>query len=362
MPNNYRPGDPISSEGWNTGYPSDHFTHTGALDFDLFEKPLTIDNFLELDYMLAMGQFTASGPDPGQFNNVNDGQIDTDYPIVGVDEVVVWINEPDTDVSFASRLATAQALSPSDKELVVGLRFNDDPSIEPNGQTTQDTYRSAIEFVQSAGAFGNAGAVNSVAYPSNVTEGNTLFVVVATGATFETPTDTQGNTYSLVNASDQPQVYRAKAISTGANTVTITPTGGQQSYLVVLEYRYAGTGVFPDKVANSGSGTSLSTGSVPISRVKEMILVAFIGFINGGTDLGDFSGPSGYDVRYEDHNTAEGNSNDILVADKIGVDASENVSISLTSGSARGWEAVGLGIYKFPVVTSFAFRTQDPIP
>lgn len=160
---------------------------------------------------------------------------------------------------------------------------------------------SDIVFVQANSAsFGDSASARALAYTSSVVAGNELFVAV--GGFSATPrtvalTDTQGNTYTQVGGySDQGNnrlsLWRTVAGSSGANTVTVTPSGSQYSAIVTAEY--SGVNATPvDTVVTAGAGstTSLTTGSVAVGQVGTMVIGVFAqGFVNAtGTATGGFT-------------------------------------------------------------------------
>ncbi len=122
----------------------------------------------------------------------------------------------------------------------------------------------------------NSPSTFSVAYPSNVTAGNLLVVTVAykgTAGSAYTPTDSQGNTYTLLSGSSASAgpgsnsnrrigVYSTIAGSTGANTVTVEcadTEGHAQEVPLVYLHEYSGqNGSTPitNGIARAGSSST----------------------------------------------------------------------------------------------------------
>lgn len=110
-----------------------------------------------------------------------------------------------------------------------------------------------IAFVQSASGHVNLGSTVVKAFPSNNAAGNCLVVAVLWSEIFTgagssiAVTDTQGNTYTLVNTSAEQNNYFASIFIApnclaGANTVTVTFTGFTSSNqgMAVAIHEYSG--------------------------------------------------------------------------------------------------------------------------
>jgi len=136
---------------------------------------------------------------------------------------------------------------------------------------------SGVAFVQSASSYVNLDSTISQAFASNNAAGNCLIVDVIWSEQFTgagssiAVTDSQGNTYTLVNTSAEQNNYFASVFiapncKAGANTVTVTFTGfiSANQGMAVAIHEYSGIAttlpldVFTFTPAGGGSPTSLT--------------------------------------------------------------------------------------------------------
>jgi len=196
-------------------------------------------------------------------------------------------------------------------------------------------------FVQATSS-GHVGASTSLAYGSDVASGNLLVVAVST---FQTSTvsisDSQGNTwqqsgpYSNNGSRDHVSIWYATAKSSGANTVTVTPSASDFTGLSVLEYSYPGATFSVDgSVTNNGNTNPVSSGSIPVNGTGELAIVAFAqGNLNDAWTAG-----SGFTNRTSEPN---GSSFEALyVDDDFPVSSAVDDSGSLAAADA--WTALGV--------------------
>ncbi len=135
-----------------------------------------------------------------------------------------------------------------------------------------------ITPVQTTGGF-SLTAVASIpkAFTSSVTAGNTL--IVACGPWYlgdlDTCTDSQGNTYTLVQSNLKLRIWKAVAVSTGACTVTVTLVSGTQFMAMGLA-ELPGSGyvitTITDMVVGSGITHALS-GFLPTTESALFVMV-----------------------------------------------------------------------------------------
>lgn len=154
---------------------------------------------------------------------------------------------------------------------------------------------AAGDFVQTAVDDGNPDAV--CVFGSNNTGGNTLVVYAeAITSTSISISDSAGNTYtehmSQSIGNERYRIWTAPVGSTGANTVTVSETGGETVAAIALEYEGALTF---DAVT---AGTSYSSTNAPtsgnITTSGAALIVGLVTFAGGGFNL---SGASGYTAR-----------------------------------------------------------------
>ena len=156
---------------------------------------------------------------------------------------------------------------------------------------------AAIAYVQQAAA-GETGAgdgVIAVAYPSNVTAGNLLVVVVRWGnaVSFTSLVDTLGNTWQQDAAlvwdtaeSVETRVYSAIANSSGANTVTFTVSAPQRIGVIVHEFSgsFSACRVDQTNTNESLTGTAIDSGNVT-TTVADALLFGATGYAGSGTPV-----------------------------------------------------------------------------
>jgi hypothetical protein len=170
----------------------------------------------------------------------------------------------------------------------------------------------AWTFVQGTSIqFGVISSTNTLAYGSNVAVGDLLIVDVATNNTSLSGIvvgDSQGNTYSSAGNTAQVGLalltFYTLAKASGANTVSITPTGAAANVTVAL-HEYSGNAASsPFDTFNANATltptTSLTTGTVPVDNPGEMIHAAF-----AQNSVNDVYGPgSGFTTREDQNNGA----------------------------------------------------------
>ena len=193
---------------------------------------------------------------------------------------------------------------------------------------------------------GNGGGyVQSVdiAFESNNAVGSTIILAVAGAGDAPTPTisDSQGNTYALINTGVNDYVtgwfYYAENIDAGANTITID-FGADYEDVSYCVYEYAGletSSVLDKKAENLDSeyGTSHSTGTTATtSQADELIVAMACGDSNSTWSL------AGWD------NELEANGNDIyqslaMYSKVVSSVGTQSASIS-SSAAMKGYAAI----------------------
>ena len=165
------------------------------------------------------------------------------------------------------------------------------------------------------------------AFGSDNSAGNSIIVIVmwesASGTmAINDPTngvnkDSNGNSYTSIQGPDalggqySAQVFLASNIAAGANTVTVKP--GQATFwgMAILEYTQA-FGSVDQFVKQTGSGTSMTTGTTPTTTsASELILAYFTNGYGGAT----FSSPgAGYSIETSKTGSS---TQDLCVIDQI---------------------------------------------
>src|SRR5579883_2280457 len=135
-----------------------------------------------------------------------------------------------------------------------------------------------ISFVQAAANYGSAGPI-SVLFPSNTVAGDIILVGVIfnTNATLSV-TDSQGNAFTQVGTqlispgSNRSQVYYAKNIKGGPDTVTVTCSVSCYQEVYVTEYSGVDqTNPIDVQAGASGSAGAVSSGNATTTLAGDMI-------------------------------------------------------------------------------------------
>jgi hypothetical protein len=145
---------------------------------------------------------------------------------------------------------------------------------------------TAWVYIQSASqGFGQSVSARTVALPGNSTIGD-LIVVFADWFNTGTIaiTDTLGNTYTQVGTTQSVAdgtlgaFYFTVSKGSGANSITLTPTGNVYTGLAIAEYRNAN----PGKPAVDGfstndvnNTTTFATGSIPVNFPGDLVVGTF---------------------------------------------------------------------------------------
>ena len=151
-----------------------------------------------------------------------------------------------------------------------------------------------------------SGTTNSLAFSSANTAGN-LIVVYAiwsnTGSV--TVSDSRGNTYATAAArttgSWSAQVFYARNIAAGANTVTLTHATAVNSFSAIYIHEYSGIDkVNPVDVTGSaiGTGSAMNSGSVTTTNAEDLLFAA------GASSAKITAGATGYTTRSTPSGTA----------------------------------------------------------
>jgi hypothetical protein len=174
----------------------------------------------------------------------------------------------------------------------------------------------AISFIQGAAPAYTLSSPASAAFGSNVTKGDLLIVcgnAYNGSATSSTPSDSQGNVYTLIGSQFAPTqfsgtatgyMWYAVAKATGANTVSVTFNANAYA-LSILEY--SGANTLDQSSVILGDGTlSLASNPITTTQANELLICNFF------TDDGTTAVTGGFSARL--HTTSSLNT---LVADEI---------------------------------------------
>jgi glucose/arabinose dehydrogenase len=156
-------------------------------------------------------------------------------------------------------------------------------------------------FVQVRAKEVTSGTTNRLAFSSANTAGD-LIVVYAiwsnTGST--TVSDSRGNAYSTAAArttwggTSSAQVFYARNVAAGANTVTVTHATAVNSFSAIYIHEYSGIDkVSPVDVTQSaiGTGSAMNSGSVTTTNAADLLFAA------GASNAAITAGGSGYTAR-----------------------------------------------------------------
>ena len=144
---------------------------------------------------------------------------------------------------------------------------------------------AAPAFVQGAANEIRSGTTNSRAFPNANTAGNLIVAyVVWTNTGTVTLSDSKGNSYASVAAPTRwnsntwsAQVFYARNVSGGANTVTATFSNAITSWGILYIHEYSGMNkLSPLDVSSSAAGSSsaMNSGSITTTNANNLIFGA----------------------------------------------------------------------------------------
>ncbi len=146
-----------------------------------------------------------------------------------------------------------------------------------------------------------SGTVNALAFANANASGNLIVVYVVWGNTGAVSlSDARANTYTSATGRTtwgnnwSSQVFYAKSIAAGTNTVTATFATTINSFALIYIHEYSGVDkVSPVDVSQSatGSGSAMSTGAVVTTNAADLL------FAGAASEKGVTSGGSGYTTR-----------------------------------------------------------------
>lgn len=183
--------------------------------------------------------------------------------------------------------------------------------------------------------YGSGGYTTSGATAMKTTQGNTLLVITrCNGCTLANPTDTQGNSYSLVSPSCSTGafvlgVYVASNIVGGSDTITMNFTGGSQYLFSYLELTPSAF----DAVSTCANATSTAVAGTNVTPTNANDLIILAGLNIGNQNL-TATAPA---------IMAEPVSNN-LMAEYLPVQSNAPISLSGTLSASFGWAAVDVAM------------------
>lgn len=206
-------------------------------------------------------------------------------------------------------------------------------------------------FVQSNFAgFTSSNATEPVAYNSNVTANHLLLIAVAhndPSTTVQQIADSQGNTYTQIGnyvannntTNSVASLWMAVAKSTGANTVTVTPSKLDYGAVGVMEWSTPGAPALDAWVGNTPAGvsTSLTTGSIAVNSTSDLVIGVFS--IGGGDD--SYTAGSGFTTRCDFPNASAYQGLEVVSAENVSTAQTATIS---TVDSAIPYAALGISL------------------
>ncbi|GGA79531.1 hypothetical protein GCM10011507_33450 [Edaphobacter acidisoli] len=204
-------------------------------------------------------------------------------PLTG--SLSVFVNgdilRPSTAYSASGvNVSLTSSLSTSDVVVANWATSNSTP-----GSISLSTVLAAPSLVQSTGAANSTRTSPfSIAFSANNTAGNDIVVMSIGDNSSPTVTDSQSNTYTKVytSASFNLDIYVAKSIAGGANTVTITPGGGGFVEAATIHEVHGANATTPFDVANSPGMTfrasgSYSSGNITTTGTNDLLITVGYG-------------------------------------------------------------------------------------
>jgi hypothetical protein len=201
----------------------------------------------------------------------------------------------------------------------------------------------AFTSIQSTGAAGS----NSATFLGTVTAGDLVVVRVAyqfTGSPISSPgvTDSEGNAYTLaVLLSDtvslvhySVSVWYSLIAAGGVLTVTYTPPGSNSATLSIAEYSFTGTLSLDAAVSSTGTGTSLTSGSMTTTGSSDLVAGAGIAAATGQT----WTVGGGFSSIYSSAGSSGVPS--LCAVDQLGV-APGSIAVAIGDSAGSAWVCAG---------------------
>lgn len=247
----------------------------------------------------------------------------------GSDEATVVSNDGNTAVILSPTVADGGS------DLVRHVTVTTDVGTSAETGADQYTY-FRIRHVQSRlDFFGDSASQQSLAFASNVTEGNLLLAAISTYGIGTnrtvTVTDDQGNTWTQVGTYQRDlgstiSLWYTIASATGSNTVKFTPNFTVVSSLGILEYSGVDEGSPNTYVAQNtptASGAAWTTGNLTVAVEKSLVIGVFSQDFWDLSDI-NFTEDAGLTLRISQVDTT--NAIVLFVAEGLNIDSDQAVS------------------------------------
>lgn len=208
----------------------------------------------------------------------------------------------------------------------------------------------SFSYIHGTGA-ASSGAVTSVTSPSiSVVAGHLIVVGCLTNiTTTHVVTDSQGNTYTLAVGyqwaslpTQRTSLFYAIAGSSGALTVTLTPSASAACVLSADEFSFAGSLALDRTSTGNDGGTlglTLTAGTLTPTGTDLVVAVGNIGQ-NNATGIYPLAAGAGFTATYVQQGSADFNTKDQLTEYKLGVAGPVAPSMSASSGNPSNWGIV----------------------
>lgn len=220
----------------------------------------------------------------------------------------------------------------SDRQDVIVYSARDITTRKKATNTVEVTYEDQVNFIQARTEGYASSPGQSLAYSTEVQEGNLLVVAISTFASGATVSiiDTQGNTYTRAGnyqsgGSQRVSIWYAIAAETGPNTVAYTLSGSTQSAIGLLEYSLVDPIDPVDGLGGQSASASFnwSSGVIPVSGTRGLVIAAFA---QGFFDLGEvtLTPGSGFNLRCNQPDAITKMS--LYVLDKLRVSSDQTIT------------------------------------
>lgn len=187
----------------------------------------------------------------------------------------------------------------------------------------------------------------SITYPSNVTSGNLLLVVINNSVSALTVADTVGTTYSQLYIDNEAptgidfQVWAGIAPSTGANTVSFTASGDSFQSMGIMEV--SGATATVDVQASFDTGSSNPSSQTPTVSVTTTVANDFLFLAVGGSHDGNvFSLASPFTLDSQ----VNGNDAQAVAHASVGAAGAYTATVTMSGGTGTAYNQLVLIAFK----------------
>lgn len=144
---------------------------------------------------------------------------------------------------------------------------------------------SDIEFIQVNSTHLTSTSSGTVIFNNNLTAGNAIIAIAqgnsSGGVSPLRVTDSQLNSYQFVSSVFNPtsglfaSIFIAYGVSAGANTLTFNVGPSMPTQMDVYAYEYSGVNSVDSSVTNTGTSSTMTTGSFPVNFGGETAFAVF---------------------------------------------------------------------------------------